>query len=208
MLPFGSILCSLISPHSTPHSQVLIFSSLIYLLNSFLCLSLLLNTKLAQSAPAPTNPNQLSVSNDVLEPTLDTPICHSTLMDVKNAFLNGTLSKKVYMKPSFGTFPPAHKVISDLQHYLGQHFEMKDIGSLNYFLGFEVSWLSDVRNKVLSLIPVLNQNIVLLLMLPQNSYSSLLIWVSLSRVSPFFIVTIIVSSKLLTTMSFMSVQST
>ncbi|KAL0543967.1 hypothetical protein IC582_019077 [Cucumis melo] len=32
---------------------------------------------------------------------------------------------------------------SDLQHYLGQHFEMKDLGSLNYFLGLEVSRRSD-----------------------------------------------------------------
>ncbi|KAA0045541.1 Retrovirus-related Pol polyprotein from transposon TNT 1-94 [Cucumis melo var. makuwa] len=31
------------------------------------------------------------------------------------------------------------QAISDLQHYLGQHFEMKDLGSLNYFLGLEVS---------------------------------------------------------------------
>ncbi|XP_031741705.1 uncharacterized protein LOC116403900 [Cucumis sativus] len=36
------------------------------------------------------------------------------------------------------------QAISDLQHYLGQHFEMKDLGSLNYFLGLEVSRRSDV----------------------------------------------------------------
>ncbi|KAL0549434.1 hypothetical protein IC582_013916 [Cucumis melo] len=128
-------------------------------------------------------------------------------MDVKNDFLNGTLSEEVYMKPPPSTSPPPpHKVcllrralyslkqapqawfatfsstitqlgftsspydtalfthhtpqgivllllyvddmiitgndpqaISDLQHYLGQHFEMKDLGSLNYFLGLEVS---------------------------------------------------------------------
>ncbi|KAL0559260.1 hypothetical protein IC582_003857 [Cucumis melo] len=131
-------------------------------------------------------------------------------MDVKNAFLNGTLSEEVYMKPTPGTSSPPHKVcllrralyslkqaprawfatfsstitqlgftssphdtalftrytpqgivllllyvddmiitgndpqaISDLQHYLGQHFEMKDLGSLNYFLGLEVSRRSD-----------------------------------------------------------------
>ncbi|TYJ97534.1 putative mitochondrial protein [Cucumis melo var. makuwa] len=35
------------------------------------------------------------------------------------------------------------QTISDLQHYLGQHFETKDLGSLNYFLGLEVSRRSD-----------------------------------------------------------------
>ena len=35
------------------------------------------------------------------------------------------------------------QTISDLQHYLGQHFEMKDLESLNYFLGLEVSQRSD-----------------------------------------------------------------
>ncbi|TYK12281.1 putative mitochondrial protein [Cucumis melo var. makuwa] len=64
-------------------------------------------------------------------------------MDAKNTFLNEALSKEVYMKPPPSTFPPLHKVISDLQHYLGQHFEMKDFGSLNCFLGLEVSRRSD-----------------------------------------------------------------
>ncbi|TYK10332.1 Retrovirus-related Pol polyprotein from transposon TNT 1-94 [Cucumis melo var. makuwa] len=84
-------------------------------------------------------------------------------MDVKNAFLNGTPSEEVYMKPPPGTSSPPHKgivllllyvddmiitgndpqAISDLQHYLGQHFEMEDLGSLNYFLGLEVSRRSD-----------------------------------------------------------------
>ena len=29
------------------------------------------------------------------------------------------------------------------QHFLSQHFEMKDLGTLSYFLGFEVTLSSD-----------------------------------------------------------------
>ena len=35
------------------------------------------------------------------------------------------------------------QAISDLQCYLGRHFEMKDLGTLSYFLGLEISSLSD-----------------------------------------------------------------
>ncbi|KAL4018610.1 hypothetical protein IC575_022213 [Cucumis melo] len=125
-------------------------------------------------------------------------------MDVKNAFLNGTLSRSLYetttqhystttkvcllrraLRPQtaprawFATFSStitqlgftssSHdsalftrqtpngivllllyvddmiitgddpRAISDLQCYLGKHFEMKDLGNLNYFLGLEIS---------------------------------------------------------------------
>ena len=33
--------------------------------------------------------------------------------------------------------------IQDFKRFLGQHFEIKDLGPLNYFLGFEVSSSSD-----------------------------------------------------------------
>uniref|UniRef100_A0A2N9IB75 Reverse transcriptase Ty1/copia-type domain-containing protein n=1 Tax=Fagus sylvatica TaxID=28930 RepID=A0A2N9IB75_FAGSY len=49
-------------------------------------------------------------------------------MDVKNAFLNGELTEEG---------------IQDLKRFLGQHFEMKDLGPLSYFLGLEVSSSSD-----------------------------------------------------------------
>lgn len=32
----------------------------------------------------------------------------------------------------------------DLKHFIGRHFEMKDLGSLDYFIGLEISSSSNV----------------------------------------------------------------
>ncbi|KAA0035177.1 putative mitochondrial protein [Cucumis melo var. makuwa] len=167
-------------------------------------------TELAQSPPTPTSLNQLFNSNNALEKAhiwdyvdrltlmvllsvirlvLLRKDTSKNMMDVKNVFLNGTLSEEVYMKSPPCTSSPFNKlyhyltwlcphdtalnfthqtphwivlllyvddmiitcnnpyVISDLQHYLGQHFEMKDLRSVNYFLGLEVSRHSDGKKQ-------------------------------------------------------------
>uniref|UniRef100_A0A2N9EQA7 Reverse transcriptase Ty1/copia-type domain-containing protein n=1 Tax=Fagus sylvatica TaxID=28930 RepID=A0A2N9EQA7_FAGSY len=70
-------------------------------------------------------------------------------MDVKNAFLNNDLLKEVYMQPP-PVYPDSQNQvcplrgddtagIRDLQKFLCQQFEMKDLGILNYFLGLGVT---------------------------------------------------------------------
>ncbi|KAA0062445.1 putative mitochondrial protein [Cucumis melo var. makuwa] len=76
-------------------------------------------------------------------------------MDVKNAFLNGTLFEEVYMKPLPDMIPPPQKVCDDPQaifvlFYVREHFEMKDLEPLSYFLGLVVSSHSDDSIEIAS----------------------------------------------------------
>ncbi|GKA23666.1 ribonuclease H-like domain-containing protein [Tanacetum coccineum] len=58
-------------------------------------------------------------------------------LDVKNAFLNGDLSKIVYMyqPPGFVDPPLLQRIISSLH----QEFDMTDLGPFNYFLGISIT---------------------------------------------------------------------
>ncbi|XP_028086951.1 uncharacterized protein LOC114287708 [Camellia sinensis] len=78
-------------------------------------------------------------------------------MDVKNVFFNGDLFEEVYMQPLPGSAYPTHKhhssssvddviitgadvaSILSLKKIFNRQFEMKDLDTLNYFLGFEIS---------------------------------------------------------------------
>uniref|UniRef100_A0A2N9IJC8 Integrase catalytic domain-containing protein n=1 Tax=Fagus sylvatica TaxID=28930 RepID=A0A2N9IJC8_FAGSY len=94
-------------------------------------------------------------------------------MDVKNTFLNGDLLEEVYMQPppgypdsqnqvcrlrhalyglkqalrawfaKFSSVVMTLQAFCDLQKFLSQQFEMKDLDTLSYFLGFEVTSSSD-----------------------------------------------------------------
>ncbi|KAA0042448.1 putative mitochondrial protein [Cucumis melo var. makuwa] len=72
-------------------------------------------------------------------------------LNFNNAFLNGHLEKKVYMKQPPGYVHPSYPnyvltgndsvLISTLIKSLDKQFALKDLGRLTYFLGFQVNYL-------------------------------------------------------------------
>ncbi|GMP80286.1 hypothetical protein CsSME_00035440 [Camellia sinensis var. sinensis] len=80
-----------------------------------------------------------------LAANLDWPLYQ---FDVKNAFLHGDLEEEVYMDISPGfedhqTEGNDSGEIPLLKKYLAKEFEIKDLGSLKYFLGIEVTRSKD-----------------------------------------------------------------